>query len=63
VGAQNLLDRSAVWAAAPAIRVEALRRIGEAGVRPLLDPYASDGTVPEADMTDLVDWIIRILIS
>jgi len=54
---------SAAWAAARAIRVEALRRIGEAGVRPLLDPYVPDGSVPEADMTDLVDWIIRILIS
>jgi AcrR family transcriptional regulator len=54
---------SAAWAATQAIRVEALRRIGEAGVRPLLDSYISDGTVSEQDVTDLVDWIIRILIS
>ena len=46
-----------------AIRVEALRRIGEDGVRPLLDSSISDGTVSEQDMKDLVDWIIRILIS
>ncbi len=54
---------SAAWAATQAIRVEALRRIGEAGVRPLLDSYISDGTLSEQDVTDMVDWIIRILIS
>jgi AcrR family transcriptional regulator len=54
---------AAAWAATHAIRVEALRRIGEAGVRPLLETSISDGTVSEQDMTDLVDWIIRILIS
>ena len=54
---------SAAWAATQAIRVEALRRIGEAGIRPLLDSSLSSGTVSEEDMTDLVDWIIRILIS
>jgi AcrR family transcriptional regulator len=54
---------SAAWAATRAIRVEALRRIGEAGVRPLLDSSLSGGTMSEQEMTDLVDWIIRILIS
>jgi AcrR family transcriptional regulator len=54
---------SAAWAATQAIRVEALRRIGEDGVRPLLDSSISGGTVSEQDMKDLVDWIIRILIS
>jgi AcrR family transcriptional regulator len=54
---------SAAWAASQAIRVEALRRIGEAGIRPLLDASFAGGTVPEQDMADLVDWIIRILIS
>jgi len=54
---------SAAWAATQAIRVEALRRIGEDGVRPLLDSSISDGTVSEQDMKDLVDWILRILIS
>jgi AcrR family transcriptional regulator len=54
---------SAAWAAGQAIRVEALRRIGEAGVRPLLNASLSGGAVSEPEMTDLVDWIIRILIS
>lgn len=54
---------SAAWAATQAIRVEALRRIGEAGIRPLLESSISDATVSEQDMADLVDWIIRILIS
>jgi AcrR family transcriptional regulator len=54
---------SAAWAATQAIRVEALRRIGEAGIRPMLDSSFAGGTVSEQDMTDLVDWIIRILIS
>jgi AcrR family transcriptional regulator len=54
---------SAAWAATQAIRVEALRRIGEAGIRPLLDSSFAGETVSEQDMTDLVDWILRILIS
>jgi AcrR family transcriptional regulator len=54
---------AAAWAATQAIRVEALRRIGEAGIRPLLDASLAGGTVSEEDMSDLVDWIIRILIS
>jgi AcrR family transcriptional regulator len=54
---------SAAWAATQAIRVEALRRIGEAGVRPLLESALADGSMSERDMKDLVDWILRILIS
>jgi AcrR family transcriptional regulator len=54
---------SVAWAATQAIHVEALRRIGEAGVRPLLDSALADGSVSERDMMDLVDWILRILIS
>jgi len=54
---------SAAWAATQAIRVEALRHIGEAGVRPLLASSLADGSVSEQDMSDLIDWILRILIS
>jgi AcrR family transcriptional regulator len=54
---------SVAWAATQAIHVEALRRIGEAGVRPLLESSIADGSVSERDMMDLVDWILRILIS
>jgi AcrR family transcriptional regulator len=54
---------SAAWAATQAIRVEALRHIGEAGVRPLLASSLADGSMSERDMADLIDWILRILIS
>ena len=54
---------SVAWAATQAIHVEALRRIGEAGIRPLLESSLADGPVPDREMKDLVDWILRILIS
>jgi AcrR family transcriptional regulator len=54
---------SAAWAAGQAIRDEALRRIGDAGLRPLLAPALADGTLSEESISDLVDWILRILIS
>ena len=54
---------SAAWAASQAMHVEALRHIGEAGVRPLLAPSLADGSVSEQEMSDLVDWILRVLIS
>lgn len=54
---------SAAWAAGQAFQEEALRRIGDAGVRPLLAPALTDGSLSEDDVTDLVDWILRILIS
>jgi AcrR family transcriptional regulator len=54
---------SAAWAAGQAIQGEVLRRIGDAGVRPLLAPALADGSLSEDDVADLVDWILRILIS
>jgi AcrR family transcriptional regulator len=54
---------AAAWAARQAIREEALRRIGVAGLRPLLASALADGTLSEKGMADLVDWILRILIS
>jgi AcrR family transcriptional regulator len=54
---------SSAWAATQAIQVEALRRIGESGVRPLLDSSLAGGSMTDRDMRDLVDWILRILIS
>jgi AcrR family transcriptional regulator len=54
---------SGAWAATQAIHVEALRRIGEAGVRPLLDSSLAEGSISDQEMMDLVDWIMRILIS
>jgi AcrR family transcriptional regulator len=54
---------AAAWAATQAIREEALRRIGEESIRPLLDTSLADGSVSEEDIGDLVDWILRILIS
>jgi AcrR family transcriptional regulator len=54
---------SSAWAATQAIQVEALRRIGASGIRPLLDSSLAGGSMTERDMRDLVDWILRILIS
>ena len=52
---------SAGWAATKALRVDALRRLGESGIRPML-AHAGD-SVPEQTIDDLVDWMLRILIS
>jgi len=38
-------------------------QIGDAGVRPILAPALADGSLSEVDVADLVDWILRILIS
>ena len=54
---------SAAWAATKAIHAEALRHVGEAGVRPLLASALPNGTVSDQEMTDLIDWILRILTS
>jgi AcrR family transcriptional regulator len=54
---------SVAWAATQAIHTEALRRIGEAGVRPLVASSLADGSMTERQMKDLVDWILRVLIS
>jgi AcrR family transcriptional regulator len=53
----------AAWAASRAIGEDALRRIGAAGVRPLLAPAVAEGLLDEAAMGDLVDWILRVLLS
>lgn len=63
VHAAIFTGESAAWAAGQAIQMEALRRIGEAAVRPLLGPPAGSGAVGDEDVADLVDWIIRILLS
>jgi len=54
---------AAAWAAGQAFQEEALRLIGDAGVRPVLAPALDDGTLTEEDVADLVDWILRILLS
>jgi AcrR family transcriptional regulator len=54
---------SAAWAANQAIREAALRRIGEDGLRPLLASSLADGSFSERAMSDLVDWVLRVLIS
>ena len=54
---------SAAGAAGQAFQEEALRLIGDAGVRPILTPALADGSLSEDDVADLVDWILRILIS
>jgi AcrR family transcriptional regulator len=60
VHAAIFTGESAAWAAGQAIRMQALRRIGEAAVRPLLGPA---GLTENEHVADLVDWIIRILLS
>lgn len=54
---------AAAWAAGQAFPERALRLIGDAGVRPLLAPALAAGTLAEEDVADLVDWILRILLS
>jgi AcrR family transcriptional regulator len=54
---------SAAWAAGRAFRTEALRRIGETAVRPLLRPATDAGGLSAEEVSDLVDWILRVLIS
>lgn len=54
---------AAAWAVGQAFSEEALRRIGDAGVRPLLAPALAAGLLSEEDVADLVDWILRILLS
>jgi AcrR family transcriptional regulator len=51
------------WAARRAIGEDALRRIAAAGVRPLVAPAVADGILSDEAMGDLVDWILRVLIS
>ena len=54
---------AAAWAAGRAFRTEALRRIGESAVRPLLRPATEAGGLTDEQVSDLVDWILRILLS
>ena len=54
---------SAGWAATKALRVDALRRLGESGIRPMLASAQSGATVSDQQIDDLVDWMLRILIS
>lgn len=54
---------AAGWVAARALQATAMRRLGEIGVRPLLEPALAAGTMDEQDLDDLVQWILRVLIS
>ncbi len=54
---------SAGWAATQALPVAALRALGDAGIRPLLGPAEPEGPRGEQAMADLVDWMLRVLIS
>jgi AcrR family transcriptional regulator len=54
---------SAGWAATQALRDNALHHLGEAGIRPLLASAGDAGVISEQTIDDLVDWMIRILIS
>ncbi len=63
VHAAVFTGESAAWATGRAFRAEALRRIGEAAIRPQLAPAAGPGGISEEQLADLVDWILRVLIS
>ena len=54
---------SAGWAATQALRDRALHHLGEAGIRPLLASAGDAEVIPATTVDDLVDWMIRILIS
>ncbi len=54
---------SAGWAATKALRVDALRRLSEAGIRPMLASAQAGGAVSDEQVDDLVDWMLRILLS
>jgi AcrR family transcriptional regulator len=59
---------SAGWAATQALPLAALRTLGEAGIRPLIGPVPAGGPTGDQDsvdatMADLVDWMLRVLIS
>jgi len=53
---------AAGWAATLALSDDALRRLGEAGIRPLLGPSRPDAAGAQA-VDDLVDHLLRVLIS
>ncbi len=59
---------SAGWAATQALPLAALHALGESGIRPLLGPAQDPALVDDPDtadqtMADLVDWMLRVLIS
>lgn len=54
---------SAGWAVTQALSVDALRRLGEAGIRPMLGPSQPEGAEATRAMADLVDYMLRVLIS
>jgi hypothetical protein len=63
VHAAIFTGESAAWAAGRAIRMQALRRIGETAIRPLLGPAIDSGAFPAEAVAGLIDWILRILLS
>jgi AcrR family transcriptional regulator len=52
----------ATWAARRALHTVALHRIGEDAVRPLV-AAATGGQLADTETRDLVDWILRLMIS
>lgn len=63
VHAAIFTTESAAWVASRAIRTTALRHLGETGIRPLFEPALAAGAVTEGQLDDLVEWILRILLS
>lgn len=67
VHAAIFIGESAAWATRQAIRMDALRRIGERGLRQLLstvaDPAPDRAALSDEQLADLADWILRILMS
>jgi AcrR family transcriptional regulator len=45
------------------MRMSALRRIGVSAVRPLLSHALDSGALSDEEVADLVDWILRVLLS
>jgi TetR/AcrR family transcriptional regulator len=52
----------AAWAANRAVRTTALRRIAEDAIRPAIEG-ATGSRLSARDTDDLVDWILRLLVS
>ena len=57
-------ESAAAGPRARAIRMDALRRIGQTAIQPLLGPAIDSGAAPRPPRSlDLVDWILRVLLS
>jgi AcrR family transcriptional regulator len=54
---------SAAWAARRTIRMQEIRRISERGLRQLMKGAIGRGDLTDEDVSDLADWIMRILMS